>query len=71
MLKNDLSYELAVVKSLKKAISICEKEQDYVTRDLLISLLKDTEEDHTHWLEQQLGLIDKMGLDNYLQSQTE
>ena len=71
MLKNDLSYEIAVVRSLKKAIALCEKVQDYVSRDLLISLLKDTEEDHTYWLEKQLGLIDKMGLDNYLQSQTE
>ncbi|MBK19274.1 MAG: bacterioferritin [Rhodospirillaceae bacterium] len=71
MLKNDLAYEIAVVKDLKKAIAVCEKQQDYVTRDLLIELLQDTEEDHAYWLEKQLGLIDKMGLENYLQSQTE
>ena len=70
MLKNDLGYELAVGKALKAAIGECEKAQDYVSRSLLVDLLKDTEEDHTHWLEQQLGLIDKMGLENYIQSKT-
>ncbi|WP_025899205.1 bacterioferritin [Sneathiella glossodoripedis] len=70
MMKNDLAYELSVVKELKSAIAICEKEQDYISREILLGLLKDTEEDHTHWLEQQLGLIDKMGLENYIQSKT-
>jgi len=55
---------------LKKAIAICEQEQDYISREILIGLLKDTEEDHTYWLEKQLGLIDKMGLENYIQSQS-
>jgi bacterioferritin len=54
MLKNDLSYELMVGKELKKAIAICEKEQDYVSRQVLVGLLEDTEEDHTYWLEKQL-----------------
>ena len=70
MLKNDLSYELAVGKALKAAVVVCEKAQDYVSRNLLVDLLKDTEEDHTYWLEQQLGLIDKMGLENYIQSKS-
>ena len=70
MLKNDLSYELMVGKELKKVIAICEKEQDYVSRQMLLGLLKDTEEDHTYWLEKQLGLIDKMGLKNYIQSKS-
>ena len=69
MMANDLAYELAVVKNLKKAVAECEVEGDYVTRELLEGLLKDTEEDHTHWLEQQLGLIERLGLPNYLQSQ--
>ena len=69
MMKNDLIYELEVGQNLKKVIKICEEEQDYVSRDLLVSLLEDTEEDHTYWLEKQLGLIDKMGLQNYIQSQ--
>ncbi len=68
MMKSDLAYELSVVKELKSAIAICETEQDYVSRDVLLGLLKDTEEDHTHWLEQQLGLIKMMGLENYTQS---
>ena len=70
MLKNDLAYELAVGKALKSAIAECEKVQDYVTRGILVDLLEDTEEDHTYWLEKQLGLIDKMGLENYTQSKS-
>jgi len=69
MMKNDLSYELDVVAALKAAIPLCEKQKDFQTREILEELLKDTEEDHTHWLEQQLGLIDKVGLQNYIQSQ--
>ena len=67
MMKNDLAYELAVVAALRKAIVLAETEQDFDTRRILVELLVDTE-DHTFWLEQQLGLIDKVGLPNYLQS---
>lgn len=69
MLANDLAVEVSVVKALKSAIAECEKAQDYVTRDLLVAMLDDTEQDHGHWLEIQLGLIDKVGLPNYLQAQ--
>lgn len=69
MLKNDLKVEYSVVKALKTAIKICEDEQDYDSREILIKLLDDTEMDHAYWLEQQLALIDKIGLPNYLQSQ--
>jgi bacterioferritin len=69
MLKNDLEVEYEVVANLKAAIKVCEKEQDYQTREILEVMLKDTEEDHAYWLEKQLGLIDKIGLQNYLQSQ--
>lgn len=69
MLGNDLELELEVVAALKNAIQVTEQEQDYQTREILEELLKDTEEDHTYWLEKQLGLIEKMGLQNYLQSQ--
>lgn len=68
MLQNDLDVEYSVVKALKTAILICEQAQDYDSRAILIKLLDDTEMDHTYWLEQQLGLIDKIGLPNYLQS---
>ena len=69
MLQNDLDLEYRVVSDLKAAIKLCEEEEDYVTRDILEKQLDDTERDHAHWLEQQLGLIDKIGLANYLQSQ--
>ena len=65
---NDLAVELSVVKHLRKVMALAEKERDYVTRDLLLPMLKDTEEDHAHWLEQQLRLIKLMGEQNYLQS---
>lgn len=69
MLQHDLNLEYEVAEQLKTAIALCEQKQDYTTRDILQVLLKDTEEDHAHWLEQQLGLIEKIGLPNYLQSQ--
>ena len=69
MLKLDLDLEYQVQQHLKEGIALCEQEHDYVTRDILVAQLEDTEEDHAHWLEQQLRLIDMMGLQNYLQSQ--
>ncbi|MGO1251109.1 ferritin-like domain-containing protein, partial [Psychrobacter sp.] len=69
MLQADLDLEYQVQKHLKEGIALCEKEHDYVTREILVEQLKDTEEDHAHWLEQQLRLIDMIGLSNYLQSQ--
>lgn len=69
MLQLDLDLEYAVQAHLKEGIAICEDVRDYVTRDMLVEQLKDTEEDHAHWLEQQLRLIDMVGLPNYLQSQ--
>ena len=68
MLKNDLILEMEVVAALKKTITICEAEGDYQSREMLEKLLIDTEEDHVYWLEKQLGLIDKIGLQNYIQS---
>ncbi|GGO84710.1 bacterioferritin [Marinobacterium nitratireducens] len=69
MLANDLKLEYEVDKALKDAIELCENHQDYQSREILEKLLADTEEDHAYWLEKQLGLIDKVGLKNYLQSQ--
>jgi bacterioferritin len=68
MLKNDLAYEIMVVGELRAAMALCEAEKDFETRAILGQLLTDTEEDHTHWLEQQVGLIARLGLPNYLQS---
>jgi len=69
MLANDLEAERIVAESLRKIIGICEQEQDYISRTILEDLLDDTEMDHIYWLEQHLGLIDKIGLQNYIQSQ--
>jgi len=69
MLKADLDVEYHVVSELKKAIAACEKAQDYVTRDMLLVQLEDTEMDHAYFLEKQIRLIDLVGLQNYQQSQ--
>jgi bacterioferritin len=69
MLKNDLEVEYEVTAALKEAITICEQEQDFESREILEKLLEDTEMDHAYWLEKQLGLIEKIGLQNYIQSQ--
>ena len=68
-LQHDLNLEYKVDKDLKRVIAICEQHNDYVTREMLREQLKDTEEDHAYWLEKQLGLIDKLGIENYMQSQ--
>ncbi|WP_368648315.1 bacterioferritin [Castellaniella ginsengisoli] len=70
MLRADLELEYEVRASLREGIALCETHGDYVTRDLLLQQLHDTESDHAYWLEKQLGLIEKIGLQNYLQSQT-
>ena len=69
MLKADLDVEYRVVGELKKAIAACEKAEDFVSRELLVRQLEDTEMDHAYWLEQQLRLIGLVGLENYQQSQ--
>ena len=69
MLQSDLNLEYKVIDDLREVMALCEQVRDYQTRDMLQVLLGDTENDHTHWLEQQLGLIGKIGLQNYLQSQ--
>ncbi|MFT5900230.1 MAG: bacterioferritin [Glaciecola sp.] len=69
MLQSDLRVEYEVADKLRVVIAMCESEKDFVSRDMLMILLDDTEMDHAHWLEQQLGLIEMLGLSNYLQSQ--
>lgn len=66
---NDLAVEISVTAHLREVMALCEHERDFVTRDILLPMLIDTEEDHAHWLSQQLNLIRLMGLPNYLQSQ--
>ncbi len=69
MLQNDLDAEIEVAGMLKDIIKVCEELKDYDTREILLQLLHDTEMDHIYRLEQQLGLIEKIGLQNFLQSQ--
>lgn len=67
-MRGDLTLESGSRQDLVAAISYCESVKDYVSRELLESILEDTEE-HIDYLETQLELIDKVGLENYLQSQ--
>ncbi|MFT6421569.1 MAG: bacterioferritin [Thalassolituus sp.] len=68
MLECDLKLEHKAVPDLKEAIAYCDSIKDYVSRDLFNKILE-AEEEHIDWLETQLGLIDKVGIQNYLQSQ--
>jgi bacterioferritin len=66
----DLELEHEALPMLKDAIEHCEKVRDYVSRDLFTSIL-DSEEDHVDMLEQQFDMIERMGLENYCQLQSE
>ncbi|QZX96066.1 bacterioferritin [Pantoea alfalfae] len=68
MLSSDLNLELEGAKDLREAISYADKVHDYVSRDMMIEILAD-EEHHIDWIETELELIHKMGIQNYLQAQ--
>ncbi len=68
ILRNDLDLELAARQTLQEGIAYCESIGDYVSRELLDKILGH-EEEHIDWLETQLELIDRIGLERYLQSQ--
>ena len=68
MLNCDLKLELIAIPLLREAIEYCEKVSDFVSRELFTHIL-DSEEEHVDWLETQLELIEKVGIENYLQSQ--
>ncbi|MDY0008028.1 MAG: bacterioferritin, partial [Spongiibacteraceae bacterium] len=68
MLECDLKLELKGVADLREAIIHCENVKDFVSRELFEDILSG-EEEHIDYLETQLGLIEKIGLQNYLQSQ--
>lgn len=67
MLQCDLKLEMLALPTLKEGIGYAESVQDYVSRDLLASILR-SEEEHVDWLETQLALIEKIGIENYQQS---
>jgi len=69
MLECDLELELDALPDLQAAIAYCESHKDFVSRDLFDGILK-SEEEHVDWLETQLGLVESMGVKNFLQSAT-
>ena len=68
ILQCDLDLEMDAIPDLRAAIAYCEAHKDYVSRDLFDAILE-SEEEHVDFLETQLALIEKVGLENYLQSQ--
>lgn len=68
VLAADLALEREAIPMARDAIAAIEKKNDYVTRALLVEILED-EEEHEDWLETQLDLIEKIGAENYIQSQ--
>ena len=68
VLNCDLQSETGAQATIKAGIAYCETARDYVSRDLLQGILDDTEE-HIDFLETQVELVGKVGLENYLQSQ--
>ena len=67
LLSCDLQSESAAQATIKSAIAYCESVRDFVSREILQDILDDTEE-HIDWLETQIDLLNKIGLQNYLQS---
>lgn len=67
ILESDLKLETGAQATIKDGILTAEQERDYVSRDLLQEILDDTEE-HIDWLETQISLIDRVGLQNFEQS---
>lgn len=69
ILKADLELEYEALPMLKDAIEHCESVRDYVSRDLFAEILE-SEEDHVDSLEQQFDMIERMGIENYIQLQS-
>lgn len=69
ILQCDLDLEMDAIPDLRAAIAYCEAHKDYVSREVFDSILQ-SEEEHVDWLETQLDLIEKMGLENYILVQT-
>jgi bacterioferritin len=68
ILESDLRLERAAQATVKDGVAYCEMVHDYVSREILEDILEDTEE-HIDFLETQLDVLGKVGLQNYLQSQ--
>ena len=70
MLQCDLDFEMEQIAELRKVIDLCEKERDYVSREMLEKILEE-EEEHVDWIESQQFLIENTGIENYQQSMME
>jgi bacterioferritin len=70
LLECDLKLELAAMPRLREAVAYCETVKDFISRELFEAILE-SEEEHVDFLETQLGLIPKIGLENYIQLQSE
>ena len=70
ILRADLALEMEAIPLLREAIAYCEEVDDYVSRELFVDILED-EEEHVDWLETQLDLVERVGLQNWLQEQME
>jgi bacterioferritin len=68
ILECDLRLEMEAIPALRDAVTHCETVKDYVSRELFEHILE-SEEEHVDWLETQMQLADKVGIENYLQSQ--
>ncbi|WGJ61802.1 bacterioferritin [Wolbachia endosymbiont of Frankliniella intonsa] len=68
ILEDNSNLEEEGIKGIKEAISVAEKEKDFVSVMLLEELLKN-EEEHLHWIKEQIDLIELMGIENYLRTQ--
>jgi bacterioferritin len=69
VLRADLELEREAITQLKEAIAYCEGVRDYVSRELFVEILA-TEEEHVDTIEQQFEMIERMGLQNYIQLQS-
>ena len=68
LLRCDLALELEALPLLREAIAHCEAVGDYTSRGLFAAIL-DSEEEHIDWIETQLALVERIGLQNYLAQQ--
>ena len=69
ILQCDLDLEMDAIPDLRAAIAYCEAHKDYVSREVFDQILQ-SEEEHVDWLETQLDLIDRMGIENYILGQS-
>jgi len=70
MLQCDMDFQIEQISALREAIELCEKERDYISREMLEEILE-YEEEFLDWIETQQQLIENVGIENYLQSMME